>query len=322
MSETSFSELGRKEAVRLLLENSGFSGKSEFSASKGDKVITATALLAEGVDFDLTYFPLKHLGYKSVIAATCELYASLAHPKSLSVNLAISSKLDFDQIKELWSGMLVAAEEHHFQSLTLDLSPSVNGLVISVSAIGTVSLLTDKRRSAAKVKDLLCVSGTPGAAFLGLNVLQRGKAGFDKGELSREEMEQYKMLVGAYLKPELASGMVQQLEDSQIYPSCGSTLRFGLAQAVKSISEQTGLGAKIYVDKIPFEGGSFDFGKTADIDPVDAALRGGEDYQVLYCIPILSFEKFKKDFPTFNIIGHLAQSDVGATIVTPDGVEL
>ena len=130
------------------------------------------------------------------------------------------------------------------------------------------------------------------------------------------------MLVGSYLKPEVPAGALAALEEAQVYPSAGVLVSHGLSDAVRRLARATGLGAKVYADKIPFEGNSFSLGKELDIDPVSAAMNGGDDFRLLYVIPILQAEKFRRDFQSFDIIGHLAQGDVGAVLVTPEGVEL
>ena len=290
-------------------------------AKAGDAVTTASVTMLEGMDFDLVYFPLKHLGYKSVIAVTGELYAVMAQPETLSVRLGISSKLDFEQTRELWSGIVSAAKEHGYKSLSLDLQPSKNGLCISIAAGGRCCKLSCVRRSKAQSKDLICVSGSLGAAYLGQRVLEAERRKFDEGSLEQKRIEKYRMLVAAYLKPELAPGTVHQLEDAQIYPSFGYFINRGLADVVLRLTRDSGLGAKVYADKIPFEGGSFELGRELDIDPVSAAMSGGDDYRLLFTIPILQMEKFGREFQTFDIIGHLAQPEVGAVLVTPDGLE-
>lgn len=326
MAETNFSDIGRVEAIKALYEGTPFKPASEcwFEAPSREYVTTVSKVLLEGIDFDLVYFPLKHLGYKSVLAVTGELYAQMSRPVSLNVNLGISAKLDFAQIRELWSGMVSAAKEHGYTHVSLDLVPSKNGLCISVAATGETSLLTGKRRPAAKSKDLICVSGALGAAYFGFQVLEKERERFDGGEHSDREkrLSQYKMQVGAYLKPEIPAGLVQQLEKAEITPSQGYFITRGLADAVKRLSADTGLGAKVYADKIPFEGNSFQLGRELDIDPMSAAMNGGDDYKLLFTVPILQMEKFRRDFQTFDIIGHLAQPEVGPVLVTPDGAEL
>lgn len=326
MAEEKFSDLGRTEAIARLFEGSGYKAfeTGSFETSGKSYVTQAGKVLLEGIDFDLTYFPLKHLGYKSVIAATGELYASMASPRTLSVTLGISSKLEFSNIRELWSGVVTAAKEHGYLRLSLDLVPSRNGLCIAVAASGETSLLTAKRRPAAKSMDLICISDNLGAAFLGFKVLEREKQNFEKtGDGNRQSaLEEYRHLVGAYLKPELNPGLLKQLEDSEIIPSYGYFVTRGLADSVKRLVSDSGLGAKIYVDRIPFAGKTFDLGKSLDIDPISAAMNGGEDYRLMFTIPIGKHDRFRHDFQTFDIIGHLARPEVGAVVVTPEGVEL
>ena len=309
---TSFADIGKKEALRRLYEGSG----CKPTAPSAHKV------LLEGVDFNLVYFPLKHLGHKAVTAVTGELLSQLRHPGCLSVVLGVSSKLDYPQIEELWSGITAAAKEYGYKNASLDLQPSENGLCISVAASGDIHNLTGVSRPKPQSKDLLCVSGRLGAAYLGMRVMERELERFDKGESDRKELEQYKMLVGAYLKPELDPELVTKLEEAEIIPSAGCLITHGLADAVKRIAEETGLGAKVYADRIPFEGNSFELGRKLDIDPVSAAMNGGEDYQILFTVPILKLDRFRHDFQTFDIIGHLAQPEVGTVLVTPEGVEL
>ena len=321
MAET-FSDIGKVEAIDQLYRLSAYHPVPglTYTASSGGKVHTAARMFLEGIDFNLVYFPLKHLGYKCVVGTVGELYATLAHPKLLNVILGLSSKLDFDHVKDLWMGITVAAKEHGFEAVNLDLQPSNNGLFISLAATGETSLLTDKRRMAAKSKDLLCISGRLGAAYLGMQVLEKGRKEFEKTG-QQPDMSSWKMFVGDYLRPELDAAVVSKLEDAEIYPSYGYFVTKGLGDALKRLQRDSGLGAKVYADHIPFEGNTFQLGKQLDIDPVSAAFNGGDDMRLLFTVSILHAEKFRRDFQTFDIIGHLAQPDAGTVLVTPEGVE-
>lgn len=325
MADKTFNEYGKTQAIDLLFEGSGYTRREKvtFEPSAGSSLCSVSRLFVEGMDFDLTYFPLKHLGYKSVVAVAGESYAAMSHPRLLSVRLGVSAKLDFGHIKDLWTGIVTAAKEHGFQDVDLDLVPSPNGLTISISAVGEELKLTNGRTVKARSMDLVCVSGSLGAAFLGQQILEREKRGFDKtkDDSVQPQLEKYKMLIGSYLKPELNASIVERLEESQIYPSNGYLVSHGLSDAVKRLSRDTGLGVKIYADKIPFEGNSFASGKELDIDPISAAMNGGDDFRLLFTVPILSAEKFRRDFQTFDIIGHLAQPEVGTVLVSPDGLE-
>ncbi len=326
MAEETFSDLGRVEAIARLYEGTPYRpfDNSWFETSGKSYITSHSRTFLEGIDFDLTYFPLKHLGYKCVTAVTGELYAEFSHPRTMDVRLGISSKLDFKHIKDIWEGIVTAAKEHGYKKVSLDLVPSPNGLAVSVSSVGETTQLMGKRRPAAKSMDLICVSDNLGAAFMGFQILEREKRAFEKSRDAKAQpkLDDYKNLIGAYLKPQINPGILTQMEDSEIVPSHGYLVTRGLADAVKRLVRDSGLGAKIYVDKLPFAGKTFELGKEMNIDPMSAALNGGEDYRLLFTIPIGKHDKFRHDFQTFDVIGHLAKPEVGAVVVTPDGVEL
>ena len=325
MATDTFASLGKQEAIKLLFEGTNYVPFEEtvtFHADNRSYIINTCKSFLEGIDFDLVYFPLKHLGYKCVIAISSELYARMARPRTLSVCLGVSSKLDFEQIREIWGGVVSAAHEHNYEHISLDIQPSCNGLNISISATGECFDLDMKRRSIAHSKDLICVSGPLGAAYLGQALLESEKKYYENGEIKTEQLEKYKMLLAAYLKPELNPSVVDHLVEAGIYPSFGYVVSKGLADAVLRLTRDSGFGAKIYAEKIPFEGNSFALGSELNIDPISAAMNGGDDYRLLFTIHILKLDKFRADFQTFDIIGHLAQSEVGAVLLTPEGVEL
>lgn len=326
MAEETFSNIGRIEAIRRLYGDTPYKPASLSSFNTGGRasVTTASRAFLEGVDFDLTYFPLRHLGHKCVIAVTGSLYAALSRPQALSVRIGVSAKLDFAHICELWAGIVAAAKEHGYKGVDLDITPSVNGLFISVAGTGEAAASKAKNRPAAQSKDLLCLSGSVGGAYFGFRVLEREKTRF----LSSDDpqfaagLEKHKLMVGDYLHPQLSPSILKDLEEAGMTPSCGCLVDRGLADAVKRLCQDTRLGAKVYADRIPFEGNSFDMGKELGVDTLSVAMSGGEDYRLLFAVPILKAEEFRRDFQTFEIIGHLAQGDVGAVLVTPDGVEL
>ena len=319
-----FAELGRVEAIRQLFEGTPYGPFEEplwFEAKPQECITTASGLLLEGIDFNLVYFPLGHLGRKAVLRVSGELYAVMAHPETLSVQLGISAKLDFEQVRELWKGIASAAQENGYKHVSLDLQPSRNGLSIALAATGRHSAAVSTARPKAQSKDLIAVSGRLGAAFLGLQVLERERLKFEQGGTDRTALEEHRMLVGAYLKPELSPNLAAQLEEEKLCPAYGYFLSRGLADGLLRLCRDSGLGAKVYADKIPFEAGSFALGKELDIDPLSAAMNGGDDCQLLYVIPLAQYERFRTDFQTFDIIGHLAQPDAGAVLVSPDGLE-
>lgn len=333
-----FSSLGRIGAIERLYEESPFQSARESSfAGKDEHIEPVSRLLTEGIDFDLSYVPLKHLGYKCVVETTALLYARFAMPRSLRVDLAVSAKLDYPQIKELWDGICLAAQDYAYASVSLDISASLNGLCIALSACGGVKEIDAKRRPAAKSKDLLCLSGNVGGACIGLQILEREKtrmAGAINAAPAADGMagkgasqplpglEKYKLLVGDYLRPVLDADIPRLMAQAGFYPALGVCVDKGLSDAVKRLTRQSGLGAKIYLDRIPFGGGLFDAAKELGIDAASTALNGGEDWRILFVIPIWQFEKFRHDFQTWQVIGHLALPEAGAGLVMPDGVEL
>lgn len=322
MAEETFSDIGRVGAIARLYEGTPFRPFRDtgFETSAKGVIRTRSRIFLEGIDFNLVYFPLKHLGYKAVTAVTGELYAVLSRPRTLDLRLGVSAKLDFAQIRELWTGAVAAAKEHGYKAVDIDLVPSVNGLAISVSATGETACITEKRRPEPQTKDLLCVSGNLGGAFFGMRILEREMRRFDEDGI-HPALEKYRMMIASYLKPEITPALPSLLEEADLLPSCGCLVTGGLAEAVKRLARATGLGAKVYADKIPFEGNSFELGKEMNIDPISAAMNGGEDYRLLFAVPILKMEKFRRDFQTFDIIGHLALPEAGTVLVTPDGVE-
>lgn len=324
MENRNFSDIGRAGAVEILLRSGDFSPSAAFSAPSGSIVRTASGIWLEGVDFDLTYFPLKHLGYKCIVGTVGELYSALARPESAAVRIGISAKLDFPQIEELWSGMTAALKEHGIGRVDLDLCPSRNGLTVSVSIVGLTDSDVEAARKPARSKDLICVSGSVGAAYLGMALLETEKkkiaaSGNLQGNM---DISRYRMIVGDYLKPEISPDVVKHLKDSDIVPSFGCLVNRGLADAAKRMAAFTGLGVKFYSDKIPFEGNSFELGKQLNLDPMSAAMNGGDDFRLLFVIPMDKYEAFRHDFQSFSIIGHLAQKDVGTVIVMPEGAEI
>ena len=318
--EESFAALGTAGAIKKLYEGTGFSPcrNPRFEGSAGH-FVTASSVLLEGIDFNLAYFPFKHLGYKVVLAATGELFASLATPVVLKLTFGVSAKLDFPEVKELWEGAVSAASEFGYKDVGLEILPSLTGLSLSVAATGTCASDVMAGRPIAKSKDLICISDNPGAAFLGERLLDKGK------DLPGEERDallgKYPQLLRSYLKPELPPQTVSQLLESGIVPSFGFFCREPLSVQLRTLCSQSGLGAKIYADKIPFAGGSIDAAASLGLDPLQAALKGGDDYCLLFTVSIGDYERFLHDFQSWEVIGHLARPEVGIVIVSPDGLE-
>jgi len=286
--------------------------KSLFSSSH--------SVLAEGVDFDLTYTPIKYLGYKSVLSVIGPLYAEGFSPYSLSVKFALSSRFSLPQIEELWSGVTAAFKEHEMEHLELDLTPSVTGLIISLTSQGKQERERFVQKPPCKSSDLLCITGSLGAAYIGLHVLEREKALFEK-ESIQPNLNRYKPLLQAYLNPHIDKELISSLYLSELHPSAGEFIVNGLADAIKKVCYRYSLGAKIFMNKIPISSQISEPAKEINIDPVTAALNGGDDYKFLFAIPIDKHELLKSEIPQIDIIGHLCSADAGAYLITPDGAQ-
>ena len=319
---TEFSQIGHRAAVARLFEGSGYTNSPEIKIADG---IARHKLMAQGVDFDLVYNPLKHLGYKAVLNVLGEIYAAFHRPRALSLAVGVSSHFAFEDIAELWGGVLAAAKEHGIKELHLDLFPSINGLQISLMATGAQSRTVAGKIPAASSKDLICLSGNVGAAYMGQHVLEREKGAFlaaGEENAKQPDLSKYKYLLSQYLCPELPANVIDRFTKGGFYPTAGVFDCRGLAEAVNSLCEKTGFGAKLYLDRLPIATETFSMAAEVNIDAVTAAINGGDDYRLIYTIPLSRYEEFKREIQTFDVIGHLAHSDVGSVLVTPDGAEL
>ena len=321
MSRTEIAQLGKHAVLERLFEGSGYTNTPTLPTGGRGSVRSAHKLLLEGCDFDLVYTPLKHLGYKTVLCVLGELYAALHQPDGLSVVLGLSKRFCYEDVAALWEGMLAACREHGIKQLSLELVPSVNGLAISLSATGLQKKTVLDKAQPAKSMDLLCLSGHVGAAYMGLHVLEREKVAFT-GTGEQPDLSPYKAVLASYLSPEIKPDIVSRFLEAGILPSRGCFLTRGLGEAVIRLTRETGLGAKVYLEKIPISSQTFAMAEEIDMDVVTAAMNGGDDYKFLFVIPIDAHETFRKEFHDFEIIGHLARPEVGPVLVTPEGAEL
>ncbi|MBR0223698.1 MAG: hypothetical protein IJL93_05410 [Bacteroidales bacterium] len=313
MARTEIAAIGKQTALERLFEDSGY--KNENTSASAHKI------LLEGCDFDLVYTPLKHLGYKAVLCILGELYAALRQPDSLSVILGLSKRFCYEDVAALWEGVLAACREHGVKHLSLDLVPSVNGLCISLAAGGSQKQAVLDKIPEARNRDLICLSGHVGAAYMGLHVLEREKVAFT-GTGAQPDLSQYKAVLASYLSPEIKPDLLARFLEADVLPSRGYFLTHGLGEAVIRLSRDTGLGAKVYLERIPISSQTFAMAEEIDMDVVTAAMNGGDDYKFLFVIPIGQHETFRKEFHDFEVIGHLAQPDVGPVLVTPEGAEI
>lgn len=318
---TEISSIGKMAAIAKLFEGSGLVNESPLPVKEKGECSLSQKVMVEGIDFDLVYTPLKHLGYKAVLYAIGDLYASLRPPVSLSFNLGVSKRFSYEDIAMLWGGMVAACDEHSIKHVSLDLNPSINGLTICMAACGVQKKGVLEKVIPSKNMDIICLSGHVGAAYMGLHILEREKVAFNGDETKQPDLEKYKPVLANYLSPEINPNIVKRFIDAEIYPSKGYFLTNGLAAGVMKLSQETGFGAKVYIDKIPISSQTFSVAEEFSIDAVTAAMNGGDDYRFIFTLPIEKHDVIRKDFQDFDIIGHLARPEVGQVLVTPEGAE-
>ncbi len=314
--------MAKMSILEELYLEAGINDKRKKSIEGSDLFfLSSHSLLMEGIDFDPIYTPLKHLGYKSVLSVLGPLYAEGFYPYTLSIKLSLSSRFNLSQIKELWVGISAAFKEHKIEHIELDLTPSVTGLIISLSSMGKQERKIFVQRTKPKASDLLCISGSLGAAYMGLHVLEREKALFEKEKI-QPNLERYRALLQSYLNPHIERELIDSLYGSQLMPTAGQFLINGLADAVKNLCHKNQLGAKIFLDKIPIGSHISEMAKEIGIDPLTSILNGGDDYKFLFTIPLEKHQELKKEIPQIDIIGHLNNLESGTLLITPDGAEL
>lgn len=319
---TELSSIGKVNAINKLFEGTNFTNRPLAAFTKRGSKCHSHSVLLEGVDFDLVYTPLKHLGYKAALSAFGDLYARMHNPYSASVKLGLSSRFCYEDVAELWGGIIAAAQEHKLEYLTLDLIPSVNGLCISISTIGIQREKIISSLPQPKNMDLICLTGDVGAAYMGLHVLEREKIAFNKDEQKQPDLKKYKYILESYLSPQIKADILERFFEDKIYPSKGYFLTKGLGSAIIQLTRETGFGAKVYLDRMPISSRTFAMAEEINMDAITAAMNGGDDYKFIFTIPIEKHEEMLRDFQDYDVIGHLAQPEVGAAMVTPEGAEI
>lgn len=275
-------------------------------------------LLLEGVHFDLSYYPLRHLGYKAIAVNLSDIYAMNGTPRQVIVGLGLSSKFPLEAIEELYKGMYAACEKYGVDLVGGDTTSSLRGLFISVTAIGTVDKDKVVYRGPAHENDLLCVSGDLGAAYAGLLILEREKTVFKANPNMQPDLEGHDYILERQLKPEARQDIIKILDDLKIIPTAMIDISDGLASEIKHICKHSDLGCTVYEDKIPIDQHTYDTARSFNMDPSMYALNGGEDYELLFTINVEHFEKIK-NIPEITVIGHITNKNDGINLITKSG---
>jgi thiamine-monophosphate kinase len=279
------------------------------------KIVVSTDLLIEGVHFDLSYMPLRHLGYKAVVANISDICAMNAKPTQITVSVAVSNRFPLEAMEELFDGIALAADFYKVDVIGGDTTSSQKGLILSITAIGEADEKELVYRNGAKQTDLLVVSGDIGSAYMGLQVLEREKQVFQVNPNSQPDLDMYSYLIERQLKPEARTDIRTLLFALEIQPTAMIDISDGLSSEIIHICKQSKVGCNLYEDKLPVDPQFISVCEEFNIDATTVAINGGEDYELLFTIPIENFEKIKGN-PNFTIIGHMTHESEGVNLIT------
>ena len=283
-----------------------------------EAMLLTTDMLTEGIDFDLSYFPLKHLGYKAIVRGANDILAMNARPEQAVISLGVSAKISVEALDELYEGMELAAKELGIDIVGGDTTASMNGLIINISMVGRAKKEDIVYRSGAKEHDLICITSNLGAAYMGLHLLEREKRVLKDIENPEPKFAGYEYLLERYLKPRAKSNVLEALREEGIRPTSMIDLSDGLASDLRQICRSSQCGARVYLERIPIARQTTELAEEMRIDPVIAALNGGEDHELLFTVPLDKQEQVAR-LGLVDIIGHITREEAGVVLVTPDG---
>lgn len=327
---TELSELGEFGLIRHLTENIKLRNPSSLKGVGDDAAvieyankctIVTTDMLVEGIHFDLSYCPLKHLGYKAAAVNFSDVYAMNAQPRQLLVSLATSNRFSVEALDELYSGILLACENYEVDLVGGDTSSSHAGLILSLTAIGEAEKEEIVYRNTAREHDLLCVSGDLGAAYIGLQILEREKIIFKENPKIQPDLAGHDYVLERQLKPEARQDIIRTLKNLRVKPTAMIDISDGLASEIFHICTQSGKGCSIYEEKIPVDAVAHNEARELGLDSTICALNGGEDYELLFTIAQGDYEKIK-NAKGISIIGHITDKTSGINLISRSGTQL
>jgi len=283
-----------------------------------DYILMSTDMLMEGPHFNLSYVPLKHLGYKAVAVNISDIAAMNGRPEQITISLGLSNRFSIEAVDELYEGIKAACKNFNVDLVGGDTTSSPAGLVINIAVIGRVAKDKIVYRNGAKVNDIICVTGDLGAAYMGLQVLEREKEVFLANPDMQPDIEKYEYIVGRQLKPEARMDIVYELQEQKIIPTSMIDVSDGIASELMHISTQSGVGVKIFEDKIPIDTETYETAVEMNLDPTTAAMNGGEDYELLFTIAPPDYEKLK-NHPDIHFIGHAHNDPKQNQLITKGG---
>jgi len=327
MEHTEISTLGEFGLIDHLTKNNeirrsttvlGIGDDAAVIDPMGKQIVVSSDMLIEGIHFDLSYTPLKHLGYKSVVVNLSDIYAMNAEPTQITLNIGISNRFSVEAMTEFYEGVYLACEKYNIDLVGGDTVSSRKGFIISVTAIGEVNEDKVVKRSTARKNDIICVTGDLGAAYLGLQLLEREKQIFLKNPEIQPDLENKAHVVGRFLKPEARKDIFEWLEKEDILPSAMMDISDGLSSELLHICKQSNLGCVLYEDKIPFHEETKEVAYNFKLDPTTCALSGGEDYELLFTVHPEAFEKIRFS-EQISVVGYMTDAKEGAILHSKGG---
>ncbi len=300
---------------------SGIGDDAAVIDSPGNQLLVTTDLLLEGIHFDLMYTPLKHLGYKAVVIGISDVLAMNGFPTQVLISVGISQKFSLEQLEDLYEGINLACEKYQVDFAGGDTASSLTGLTINVTAVGTVVSEKKAGREGASVNEIICVTGDLGGAYMGLQLLEREKEVFKSAPGSQPDLSGYEYILERQLKPEARKDVIRYLNKVDVVPTSMIDVSDGLASDLLHLCHRSGLGCKIFQEKIPIHKNTEKMAGTFDIDLLTAALNGGRDYELLFTIPANDFDKLKEQ-EEINPIGHMTSPEFGCYMITTSDHEI
>jgi thiamine-monophosphate kinase len=282
---------------------------------KDKKTVVSTDLLIEGIHFDLSYMPLKHLGYKAVVVNLSDIAAMNAKPTQITVSIAVSNRFPLEALEELFEGIAMAAKLYKVDVVGGDTTSSQKGMIISITALGEADEKDLVYRNGAKENDLLVVTGDLGSAYMGLQVLEREKQVFQVNPNNQPDLDNYTYLIERQLKPEARTDIRELLEKLEVKPTAMIDISDGLSSEIIHICKQSKVGCNLFEEKIPIDPQFINVCEEFNIDATTVAINGGEDYELLFTMALEDFDKIKAN-PNFTVIGHMTQESEGIHLVT------
>lgn len=287
---------------------------------EGTETLVTTDLLLEGVHFDLVYTPLKHLGYKAAVVNFSDIYAMNGTPRQITVSLGVSKRFSIEDMEELYAGIRIACEDHHVDIVGGDTTSSMTGLAISITCIGDAPAGRIVYRNGARETDLICVTGDLGAAYMGLQLLEREKAVFKGEEDVQPDFAGREYLLQRQIKPDARRDIIEKLRQENILPTAMMDISDGLSSELMHICKQSKKGCRVYEERIPIDYQTAVMAEEFNMNLTTCALNGGEDYELLFTVPIADHEKISQ-MEGVKIIGHITDESLGCALITRDGQE-